>query len=75
LLARLQEVPGIGRSAAATMAMRVFGHLDAFPGSETAEAGDHWRPWRSLAFSYLLDSETDRSGNDAEMEPIGTIAR
>ena len=75
LLARLQEVPGSGRSAAATMAMRVFGHLDAFPGSETAEAGDHWRPWRSLAFSYLLDSETDRSGNDAEMEPIGTIAR
>ncbi len=77
LLSLLQEYPGIGPWTASMLAMRVFGHMDAFPLGDMGlrkafagllpsgsaprgvieEAARSWRPWRSLAFNYLLRSE------------------
>jgi AraC family transcriptional regulator of adaptative response / DNA-3-methyladenine glycosylase II len=75
LTERLQALPGIGPWTANMLAMRVYGHLDAFPSSDLglrkAVAGilglpaisaddldrfaERWRPWRSLAATYLWE--------------------
>ncbi|MDP6821753.1 MAG: AlkA N-terminal domain-containing protein [Dehalococcoidia bacterium] len=76
LLSLLQGYPGVGPWTANMLAMRVFGHMDAFPlgdmglrkafaglsstgsaaGELIEETAQNWRPWRSLAFNYLLRS-------------------
>ena len=67
LLARLYEIPGIGRCAAQWVAMRALREPDAIPSldpdlaralgvanaSEVEERSDAWRPWRAYAAMYL----------------------
>ena len=67
LLARLCEIPGIGKWTAQYVAMRALGEPDAFPSSdlgllraaelETARDlelhAEAWRPWRAYAAMYL----------------------
>jgi 3-methyladenine DNA glycosylase/8-oxoguanine DNA glycosylase len=67
LLARLCEIPGIGKWTAQYVAMRALGEPDAFPSSdlgllraaqlETARElelhAEAWRPWRAYAAMYL----------------------
>ena len=95
LLVRLQQFPGIGPWTANMLAMRVFGHMDAFPSSdlglrnavanlappgstagETVEkTAQHWRPWRALAFNYLLRTHAAPAGMDAPRDPVVVPAR
>ena len=90
LLSRLQQLPGIGPWTANMLAMRVFGHMDAFPstdlglrnavakllppGAPTGEivekTAQNWRPWRSLAFTYLLRSVSAPVETDAARNPV-----
>jgi len=76
LLQRLQALPGVGPWTANMLAMRVYGHLDAFPASDLGlrkaaaralgqpaistddldRMAERWRPWRSLAATYLWES-------------------
>jgi AraC family transcriptional regulator, regulatory protein of adaptative response / DNA-3-methyladenine glycosylase II len=67
LLARLFEIPGIGRGAAQWVAMRALREPDAIPSldpdlaralraasaSEVEERSKAWRPWRAYAAMYL----------------------
>jgi AraC family transcriptional regulator, regulatory protein of adaptative response / DNA-3-methyladenine glycosylase II len=66
-VARLQEVPGIGKWTAQYVAMRALGDPDAFPSgdlfllralsmtdaSELDKRAEAWRPWRAYAAIYL----------------------
>jgi AraC family transcriptional regulator, regulatory protein of adaptative response / DNA-3-methyladenine glycosylase II len=66
-LARLCEIPGIGKWTAQYVAMRALGEPDAFPsgdlgllralalgtGSELERRAEAWRPWRAYAAMYL----------------------
>jgi AraC family transcriptional regulator of adaptative response / DNA-3-methyladenine glycosylase II len=66
LLARLYEIPGIGRCAAQWIAMRALREPDAIPSHdlefaralnvasarEVAERSEAWRPWRAYAAMY-----------------------
>lgn len=66
-LARLAEIPGIGRWTAQYVAMRALGEPDAFPLGDVAllralQMSSHrdldrrsqaWRPWRAYATMYL----------------------
>lgn len=67
LLARLHEIPGIGRCAAQWVAMRALREPDAIPSldpelaralgaadaSEVEKRSEAWRPWRAYAAIYL----------------------
>lgn len=67
LLARLYEIPGIGRCAAQWIAMRALREPDAIPSHdpefaraldvasarEVAERSEAWRPWRAYAAMYF----------------------
>jgi AraC family transcriptional regulator, regulatory protein of adaptative response / DNA-3-methyladenine glycosylase II len=66
-LARLCEIPGIGKWTAQYVAMRALGEPDAFPSSdlgllralnlssvrELERRAEAWRPWRAYAAMYL----------------------
>jgi AraC family transcriptional regulator, regulatory protein of adaptative response / DNA-3-methyladenine glycosylase II len=66
-LARLCEIPGIGKWTAQYVAMRALGEPDAFPSSdlgllralslgsarELEQRAEAWRPWRAYAAMYL----------------------
>jgi AraC family transcriptional regulator of adaptative response / DNA-3-methyladenine glycosylase II len=66
-LARLCEIPGIGKWTAQYVAMRALGEPDAFPSSdlgllralslgssrELEQRAEEWRPWRAYAAMYL----------------------
>ena len=73
-LARMCEIPGIGKWTAQYVAMRALGEPDAFPSGdlgllralalespgELERRAEAWRPWRSYASMYLWTScETD----------------
>jgi len=67
LLARLVEIPGIGKWTAQYVAMRSFGESDAFPSGdlgllhalglkssvELEKRAESWKPWRAYATMYL----------------------
>ncbi len=67
VLARLTEIPGIGKWTAQYVAMRAFGERDAFPSGdlgllralrlqssrELEGRAEAWRPWRAYAAMYL----------------------
>ncbi len=67
LLARLCDIPGIGKWTAQYVAMRALGEPDAFPSSDLAlfratnlssireleQRAEAWRPWRAYAAMYL----------------------
>jgi len=69
-LARLCEIPGIGRWTAQYIAMRALGEPDAFPSGdigllralgigsarELERRAGQWRPWRAYAVMYLWNS-------------------
>ncbi len=69
-LARLCEIPGIGKWTAQYVAMRALGEPDAFPSGdvgllrtlslanarELEERAEAWRPWRAYAAMYLWNS-------------------
>jgi AraC family transcriptional regulator of adaptative response / DNA-3-methyladenine glycosylase II len=72
-LARLCEIPGIGRWTAQYVAMRALGEPDAFPSAdlglqrtlalktsrELEQRAEAWRPWRAYAAMYLWKSHSD----------------
>ena len=74
-LARLCEIPGIGKWTAQYVAMRALGEPDAFPSSdlgllralnlrspgELELRAEGWRPWRAYAAMYLWNGS--RNGN------------
>jgi AraC family transcriptional regulator, regulatory protein of adaptative response / DNA-3-methyladenine glycosylase II len=74
-LARLCEIPGIGRWTAQYVAMRALGEPDAFPSSdlgllraldlgeprEVDRRAESWRPWRAYAAMYLWRNGTQRA--------------
>jgi AraC family transcriptional regulator of adaptative response / DNA-3-methyladenine glycosylase II len=78
-LARLCEIPGIGKWTAQYVAMRALGEPDAFPSSDLGllrslglespqaleERAERWRPWRAYAAMYLwsLAGESARIGS------------
>ncbi len=78
VLARLGEVPGIGKWTAQYVAMRALGEPDAFPSGdlgllralglgstrEVERRSERWRPWRAYAAMYLWGNglEVARSG-------------
>jgi len=67
LLARLVEIPGIGKWTAQYVAMRSLGESDAFPSGdlgllhalglkssvELEKRAERWKPWRAYATMYL----------------------
>jgi AraC family transcriptional regulator, regulatory protein of adaptative response / DNA-3-methyladenine glycosylase II len=74
-LARLCEIPGIGRRTAQYVALRALGEPDAFPSGDLGllsaldvpssrameRRAEAWRPWRAYASMYLW-SITNESG-------------
>jgi AraC family transcriptional regulator of adaptative response / DNA-3-methyladenine glycosylase II len=72
-LARLMEIPGIGKWTAQYVAMRALGEPDAFPSgdaavlsalnlsvaSELERRAEAWRPWRAYATMYLWNAAKD----------------
>ncbi|HYL62597.1 MAG TPA: AlkA N-terminal domain-containing protein [Candidatus Methylomirabilis sp.] len=87
-LARLCEIPGIGRWTAQYVAMRALGEPDAFPAGdlglahalelhsarEMEERARAWRPWRAYATMYLwnVPGPAKNSGNKREAEKKNT---
>jgi AraC family transcriptional regulator of adaptative response / DNA-3-methyladenine glycosylase II len=73
LLARLCEIPGIGKWTAQYVAMRALGEPDAFPSSdlgllrvlnlssarELERRAEAWRPWRAYAAMHLWNTPKD----------------
>jgi AraC family transcriptional regulator of adaptative response / DNA-3-methyladenine glycosylase II len=73
-LARLCELPGIGKWTAQYVAMRALGEPDAFPSGdlglrhalnvgssrELEERAEAWRPWRAYAAMYLWSGVTTK---------------
>jgi AraC family transcriptional regulator, regulatory protein of adaptative response / DNA-3-methyladenine glycosylase II len=74
-LARLCEIPGIGKWTAQYVAMRALGEPDAFPSGdlgllralalgssrELERRAEAWRPWRAYAAMYLWNISSDCS--------------
>jgi AraC family transcriptional regulator, regulatory protein of adaptative response / DNA-3-methyladenine glycosylase II len=71
VIAKLQELPGIGDWTAQYIAMRALRWPDAFPAGDLGllkamgersvqrlrDAGEAWRPWRAYAAMYLWESQ------------------
>jgi AraC family transcriptional regulator, regulatory protein of adaptative response / DNA-3-methyladenine glycosylase II len=84
LLARLQEIPGIGKWTAQYIAMRALGDPDAFPSGdlgllrgsglatfrELEEHADIWRPWRAYGAIYLWSMAAKAHLRDSERVPF-----
>ena len=83
LLARLCEIPGIGKWTAQYVAMRALGEPDAFPSGdlgllralrlqsyrELEQRAESWRPWRAYAAMYLwCVADVDRDTMRRESE-------
>jgi AraC family transcriptional regulator of adaptative response / DNA-3-methyladenine glycosylase II len=80
-LARLCEIPGIGKWTAQYIAMRALGEPDAFPSSdlglmralelqnsrELEARAEAWRPWRAYAAMYLWSNAS--GGNVSRKRP------
>ena len=78
-LARLCEIPGIGKWTAQYIAMRALGEPDAFPSGdlgllralglrssrELERRAETWRPWRAYAAMYLWNASPARNGTGA----------
>lgn len=76
-LARLSEIPGVGKWTAQYIAMRALGEPDAFPAGDIAllralnltshreleRRSQSWRPWRAYATMYLWSVPLDRNAN------------
>lgn len=74
-LARLCEIPGIGKWTAQYIAMRALGEPDAFPSGDIGllralgldnprdleRRAEAWRPWRAYATMYLWHNAAHRS--------------
>ena len=72
-LARMSEIPGIGKWTAQYVAMRALGEPDAFPSGdlgllralalktpgELERRAEAWRPWRAYASMYLWTSASE----------------
>jgi AraC family transcriptional regulator of adaptative response / DNA-3-methyladenine glycosylase II len=75
-LARLCEIPGIGKWTAQYIAMRALGEPDAFPSSDLGlmralelqnsrdldARAEAWRPWRAYAAMYLWNNASGYIG-------------
>jgi AraC family transcriptional regulator, regulatory protein of adaptative response / DNA-3-methyladenine glycosylase II len=73
-LARICEIPGIGKWTAQYVAMRALGEPDAFPSGDIAllralalersreleQRSEAWRPWRAYAAMYLWKMAAER---------------
>jgi AraC family transcriptional regulator, regulatory protein of adaptative response / DNA-3-methyladenine glycosylase II len=86
-LARLCEIPGIGKWTAQYIAMRALGEPDAFPSSDLGlmravelqnsrdleVRAEAWRPWRAYAAMYLWSngSSGNVSGKTMSAEKVG----
>jgi len=80
-LARLGEIPGIGKWTAQYVAMRALGEPDAFPSSDLGllralsltstrdleRRAEAWRPWRAYAAVYLWNIASKPRNSDRRM--------
>jgi AraC family transcriptional regulator of adaptative response / DNA-3-methyladenine glycosylase II len=85
-LARLCEIPGIGKWTAQYVAMRALGEPDVFPsgdlgllralGLETCRelerCAEAWRPWRAYAAMYLWDIARESRFRGGKQVPYTT---
>jgi len=85
-LARLCEIPGIGKWTAQYVAMRALGEPDAFPSSdlgllralnvqdprELERRAEAWRPWRAYAAMYLWNVAGEQSAGRRRETPRRT---
>jgi len=83
LLARLCEIPGIGKWTAQYVAMRALGEPDALPFGdlgllrvlgldsprELEGRSESWRPWRAYAAMYLWSIAKKRAGELKNSQP------
>ena len=79
-LARLCELPGIGKWTAQYVAMRALGEPDAFPSGdlglrhalnvassrELEERAESWRPWRAYAAMYLWSAGASNGARESK---------
>ncbi len=84
LLARLCEIPGIGKWTAQYIAMRALGEPDAFPvgdlgllralalenASELERRAEAWRPWRAYAAMYLWNVACESGVGESKIVPF-----
>jgi AraC family transcriptional regulator of adaptative response / DNA-3-methyladenine glycosylase II len=82
-LARLCEIPGIGKWTAQYVAMRALGEPDAFPSSdlgllralslrsapELERRAEAWRPWRAYAAMYLWNIPKGSEVHESRLSP------
>jgi AraC family transcriptional regulator of adaptative response / DNA-3-methyladenine glycosylase II len=87
-LARLCEIPGIGKWTAQYVAMRALGEPDAFPSSdlgllralqlknpnELEQRAQPWRPWRAYAAMYLWSAPREVSDIRSTRVPVRASA-
>ena len=85
-LARLCEIPGIGKWTAQYVAMRALREPDAFPfgdlgllralgassSGELAQRAEAWRPWRAYAAMYLWNHQVDSNPPRRKLIPSRT---
>jgi AraC family transcriptional regulator of adaptative response / DNA-3-methyladenine glycosylase II len=87
-LARLCEIPGIGKWTAQYVAMRALGEPDAFPSSdlgllraldltsarELERRAEAWRPWRAYAAVHLWNTARDSKSPGRRSDGPGPAA-
>jgi AraC family transcriptional regulator of adaptative response / DNA-3-methyladenine glycosylase II len=85
-LARLCEIPGIGKWTAQYVAMRALGEPDAFPSGdlgllralsmgssrELEQRAEAWRPWRAYAAMYLWNIASECRVHGGKAVPYRT---
>jgi AraC family transcriptional regulator, regulatory protein of adaptative response / DNA-3-methyladenine glycosylase II len=83
-LARLCEIPGIGRWTAQYVAMRALGEPDAFPtgdlgflhamglnnSRELEQCAEAWRPWRAYAAMYLWKIASEQNAGNRKASSV-----
>jgi AraC family transcriptional regulator, regulatory protein of adaptative response / DNA-3-methyladenine glycosylase II len=81
VIAKLQELPGIGDWTAQYIAMRALRWPDAFPAGDLGllkamgeksvqrlrDTGENWRPWRAYAAMYLWESLHLNNGENRDV--------
>ena len=81
VIAKLQELPGIGDWTAQYIAMRALRWPDAFPAGDLGllkamgeksvqrlrDTGESWRPWRAYAAMYLWESLRLNNGENRDV--------
>ncbi|MGA7400795.1 MAG: 3-methyladenine DNA glycosylase 2, partial [Candidatus Sulfotelmatobacter sp.] len=87
-LARLCEIPGIGKWTGQYVAMRALGEPDAFPSSdlgllraldlqsarELERRAEAWRPWRAYAAMHLWNAGPDSKDSRGRSDSTGPAA-